>query len=155
MPGGEKLTKQQRTALWLSHHGESFRAKCWIQWCDNTFRVTDAHWHAAHVIPRSEGGPLVFANLRIICAGCNGSMGTSTATEYNRRHPAMGNNATQTAQLVHFKPADVQRIVVEHFRTLCEPLRQERVLDDGDIEAVCWIHKCVILPFFAGVQRTA
>ncbi len=71
----EKITKLLRRAVWDS---KSTEKTCYC--CGDT--IYSDTFHCGHVIPVSKGGETKKENLRAICAGCNGDMGTMNLEEY-------------------------------------------------------------------------
>jgi hypothetical protein len=46
-------------------------------------------WNASHVLAEARGGSRARSNLRALCAGCNGVMGSEHMYDYVlRQHPA-------------------------------------------------------------------
>ena len=66
----EKATipKAIREQCWIQIFGETFKEKCYINWCENDISVFD--FHVGHDKPESEGGTLDVSNLKPICARC-------------------------------------------------------------------------------------
>jgi len=76
------IPKAVREQCWLKVFGESFKQKCYIDWCDNDITVFD--FHVGHDKPESEGGTLNIDNLKPICARCNLSMSNNyTIKQWN------------------------------------------------------------------------
>ena len=76
------IPKAVREQCWLKVFGESFKQKCYIDWCDNDITVFD--FHVGHDKPESEGGSLNIDNLKPICARCNLSMSNNyTIKQWN------------------------------------------------------------------------
>ena len=59
--------------VWFNHFGETYKHKCFIDWCTNTINVFN--FEAGHDIPESKGGSIDLHNLYPICSKCNKSMG--------------------------------------------------------------------------------
>jgi len=59
--------------VWFNHFGETYKHKCFIDWCTNTINVFN--FEAGHDIPQSKGGNIDLHNLYPICSKCNKSMG--------------------------------------------------------------------------------
>ena len=66
------IPKALREQVWIKIFGESFKHKCYIDWCTNEINVFD--FHVGHDKPESRGGTLDINNLKPICARCNLSM---------------------------------------------------------------------------------
>ena len=66
------IPKAIREQCWIQVFGETFKKKCYINWCENDISVFD--FHVGHDKPESEGGTLDVSNLKPICARCNLSM---------------------------------------------------------------------------------
>lgn len=76
------IPKAVREQCWLKVFGESFKEKCYIDWCNNDITVFD--FHVGHDKPESEGGTLNIDNLKPICARCNLSMSNNyTIKQWN------------------------------------------------------------------------
>ena len=76
------IPKAVREQCWLKVFGESFKEKCYIDWCNNEITVFD--FHVGHDKPESEGGTLNIDNLKPICARCNLSMSNNyTIKQWN------------------------------------------------------------------------
>lgn len=76
-----KIPKALRQQVWLAYAGKKFAAKCSVAWCAN--RVTVFDHHIGHNVAEARGGPTALANLRIVCAACNLSMGTRSIDEWS------------------------------------------------------------------------
>lgn len=70
----KKMPKHIKTLVWSQHIGpDKASAPC----CSCRKEIISIRsFHCGHVIAESKGGDLTIANLRPICAACNGSMGT-------------------------------------------------------------------------------
>ena len=66
------IPKAIREQCWIQIFGETFKEKCYINWCENYINVFD--FHVGHDKPESDGGTLDVSNLKPICARCNLSM---------------------------------------------------------------------------------
>jgi len=76
------IPKALREQVWIKIFGESFKHKCYIDWCTNEINVFD--FHVGHDKPESKGGSLDISNLKPICARCNLSMSNNyTIKEWN------------------------------------------------------------------------
>jgi hypothetical protein len=76
------IPKALREQVWIKIFGESFKHKCYIDWCTNEINVFD--FHVGHDKPESKGGSLDMSNLKPICARCNHSMSNNyTIKEWN------------------------------------------------------------------------
>jgi 5-methylcytosine-specific restriction endonuclease McrA len=76
------IPKALREQVWIKMFGESFKHKCYIDWCTNEINVFD--FHVGHDKPESKGGSLDVSNLKPICARCNLSMSNNyTIKEWN------------------------------------------------------------------------
>lgn len=78
----KNLPKNRRFEVWDAYIGKKHgKHECLI--C-NIVEMTQgrSNWHAAHVIPYSNGGDASVCNLRPICADCNLSMGDRNMFEY-------------------------------------------------------------------------
>lgn len=79
----EKIPKALREQVWISKNGETYKAKCYIKWCQNNISVFD--FHCGHNQPESKDGALDLDNLFPICARCNLSMSNNyTIDEWNK-----------------------------------------------------------------------
>jgi len=77
------IPKSLKENVWVKWVGESYSAKCYIEWCKN--KITPFTFEAGHDIPESKGGKTCIENLRPICASCNKSMGDRyTIAEYSK-----------------------------------------------------------------------
>lgn len=65
--------------LWSQHFGELGVAKCF---CCGIIGISQLEFEAGHVIPESKGGKTIIDNLRPICKGCNGMMGSTNMVDY-------------------------------------------------------------------------
>ena len=78
----KNIPKAIREQVWIKSFGESFKHKCYIDWCKNEINVFD--FHVGHDKPESKGGTLDINNLKPICARCNLSMNDNfTIEEWN------------------------------------------------------------------------
>jgi hypothetical protein len=76
------IPKAIREQCWIQIFGETFKEKCYINWCKNDISVFD--FHVGHDKPESEGGTLDISNLKPICARCNLSMSNNyTIKQWN------------------------------------------------------------------------
>ena len=76
------IPKAIREQCWIQVFGETFKEKCYINWCENDISVFD--FHVGHDKPESEGGTLDVSNLKPICARCNLSMSNNyTIKQWN------------------------------------------------------------------------
>ena len=76
------IPKAIREQCWIQIFGETFKEKCYINWCKNDISVFD--FHVGHDKPESEGGTLDVSNLKPICARCNLSMSNNyTIKQWN------------------------------------------------------------------------
>lgn len=77
----KKIPKALQQQVWLEHHGEKFKEKCYIKWCKNIISVFN--YECGHNIPESKGGSTTIDNLYPICSSCNKSMSNKyTITEW-------------------------------------------------------------------------
>jgi hypothetical protein len=76
------IPKAIREQCWIQVFGETFKKKCYINWCENDINVFD--FHVGHDKPESKGGTLDISNLKPICARCNLSMSNNyTIQQWN------------------------------------------------------------------------
>ncbi len=79
----KNIPKSLKENVWKKWIGESYNAKCTVEWCKN--RITPFTFEAGHDIPESKGGKTCIENLRPICSSCNKSMGDRyTIKEYSQ-----------------------------------------------------------------------
>ena len=76
----ERIPAHIKTIVWRTYIGnEKPEAKCY---CCNHETVDIRNFECGHVTAEAKGGPLTVDNLRPICRGCNGAMGTMSMEEY-------------------------------------------------------------------------
>ena len=79
----QSIPKAIREQCWIKTFGETYKSKCFINWCSNEITVFD--FHVGHDQPESKGGTLNIDNLKPICARCNLSMSNNfTIKEWNK-----------------------------------------------------------------------
>jgi 5-methylcytosine-specific restriction endonuclease McrA len=79
----EKIPAHIKTIVWAKYIGSSIpEAKCY---CCKHERIEIRSFECGHVIAEANGGELVVDNLRPICKGCNGGMGTMSMDEYAKK----------------------------------------------------------------------
>jgi 5-methylcytosine-specific restriction endonuclease McrA len=76
----QKIPKKIRTLVWNEYIGGMVgMSKCLC--CDSTV-IDKADFHCGHIIASANGGTNSVENLRPICPGCNGAMGTQNMELY-------------------------------------------------------------------------
>jgi len=76
----ERIPAHIKTIVWRTYIGnEKPEAKCY---CCKHETVDIRNFECGHVVAEAKGGPLTVDNLRPICRGCNGAMGTMSMEEY-------------------------------------------------------------------------
>lgn len=69
----QKIPIALRQACWIQQFGETYRHKCFVDWCHR--KITCFDFEVGHNLPESKGGTLDLYNLRPICRQCNIGMG--------------------------------------------------------------------------------
>lgn len=69
----QKIPIALRQACWVRQFGETYRHKCFVDWCHR--KITCFDFEVGHNLPESKGGTLELDNLRPICRQCNIGMG--------------------------------------------------------------------------------
>ena len=69
----QKIPIALRQACWVRQFGETYRHKCFVDWCHR--KITCFDFEVGHNLPESKGGTLDLDNLRPICRQCNIGMG--------------------------------------------------------------------------------
>jgi hypothetical protein len=80
----KKMPKHIKTLVWSQHIG-SDKASAPCCSCRKEI-ISIRSFHCGHVIAEAKGGDLTIANLRPICAACNGSMGTRSMNEFTKEY---------------------------------------------------------------------
>ena len=76
----ERIPAHIKTIVWRTYIGnEKPEAKCY---CCRHETIDIRNFECGHVVAEAKGGPLTVDNLRPICRGCNGAMGTVSMEEY-------------------------------------------------------------------------
>lgn len=76
----ERIPTHIKTIVWSKYIGGAIpEAKCY---CCQHERIEIRNFECGHVTAEAKGGPLTVNNLRPICRGCNGAMGTMSMEEY-------------------------------------------------------------------------
>ena len=84
-PKKRSIPTHIRRLVWNQNCGErNGIARCWC--CDVTSIGGASGWDCGHIIPVARGGSDDIDNLRPICRGCNGAMGTDNMLEFQRRY---------------------------------------------------------------------
>lgn len=73
------IPKAVRKSSWLTYMGKVYEAPCY---CCKTTLITCDSFHAGHVVAEKNGGLPTVDNIRPVCPGCNGSMGTKNMHEF-------------------------------------------------------------------------
>ena len=76
-PSREKVPPPMRRRVW--HDGDKMCVLCHVSLNLDNFEV-------AHIQAHAKGGQLVLANLTVLCAACNRSVGTQNVDKYRVRH---------------------------------------------------------------------
>ncbi len=71
----QKIPIALRQACWVKQFGETYRHKCFVDWCHRNITCFD--FEVGHNLPESKGGTLDLDNLRPICRQCNIGMGNT------------------------------------------------------------------------------
>lgn len=71
----QKIPIALRQACWVRQFGETYRHKCFVDWCHR--KITCFDFEVGHNLPESKGGTLDLDNLRPICRQCNIGMGNT------------------------------------------------------------------------------
>jgi len=71
----QKIPIALRQACWVKQFGETYRHKCFVDWCPR--KITCFDFEVGHNLPESKGGTLDLENLRPICRQCNIVMGNT------------------------------------------------------------------------------
>lgn len=69
----KKIPKAIRQECWIQNFGETYKHKCYINWCSR--KITCFDFEVGHNKPESKGGTLNLNNLKPICRQCNIGMG--------------------------------------------------------------------------------
>jgi len=76
----ERIPAHIKTIVWRTYIGNTVpEAKCY---CCKHEMIDIRNFECGHVVAEAKGGPLTVENLRPICRGCNGAMGTVSMEEY-------------------------------------------------------------------------
>ena len=78
-----KIPKAIRQECWVRNFGQTFKHKCYVNWCSR--KITCFDFEVGHNKPESKGGPLKINNLRPICRQCNIGMGAKYTIDEWRR----------------------------------------------------------------------
>jgi len=78
-----RIPKKLRSDLWIKYCGEKYNGKCYV---NPNHKVTIDSFHCGHVKAVKNGGTNNIDNLRVICSGCNLSMGIQNLEDYKREH---------------------------------------------------------------------
>lgn len=82
--GPRTAPRALREQVWIRYNGETFEAKCVVDWCQT--KLTVFTFEAGHNVPYSKGGKTSIDNLRPICSACNRGMGnTHTIDEWSKQ----------------------------------------------------------------------
>lgn len=79
----QSIPKQLRMACWNTYIGKLYNTMCP---CCNIVNITSngSEWDCGHINSEAKGGATELTNLRVICSGCNKSMGTTHMKEFAR-----------------------------------------------------------------------
>ena len=69
----KKIPKAIRQECWVRNFGQTFKHKCYVNWCHR--KITCFDFEVGHNRPESKGGTLKINNLKPICRQCNICMG--------------------------------------------------------------------------------
>ena len=73
-PPKKPISKKLKQLVWNKYIGENIAShKCM---CCKITTIKNVDFICGHVKPKIKGGPTEIDNLRPICSGCNGSMGS-------------------------------------------------------------------------------
>jgi len=117
----ERIPAHIKTIVWRTYIGnEKPEAKCY---CCKHETVDIRNFECGHVVAEAKGGPLTVDNLRPICRGCNGAMGTMSMEEYcqkffGRSVLAATAEADDDVFGLFTKPVTPDQIVVDPFADL-------------------------------------
>lgn len=75
----DKIPVSLRNVVWLKYVGGEGTGVCQ---CCYTQEIKRTHFICGHVVSVADGGPTNVANLRPVCADCNGGMGTMNMFEF-------------------------------------------------------------------------
>lgn len=77
------IPKKLREAVWDKYIGDDIgKTKCPLCYLTDIKQGGANSWHCAHVLAEINGGQLTIENLRVICPGCNTSMGSRDLLEF-------------------------------------------------------------------------
>ena len=79
----KRIPKKLRNDLWIKYCGKEYNGECYV---NPSHKVTINNFHCGHVKAVKNGGTNNIENLRVICSGCNLSMGIQNLEEYKREH---------------------------------------------------------------------
>lgn len=85
-PKRKCLPKNRRIEVWEIYIGRNQSLHLCLICNIVEMQQGRSEWHAAHVIPYSNGGGSDVDNLRPICSGCNLSMGDSNMIDYCKEY---------------------------------------------------------------------
>lgn len=76
----QQIPPKLRQKIWYNFFANNLVGICYC--CKKEVHNVKAGWHCSHVIAEKHGGTLSFDNLRVCCAKCNLSMGTTNMYTY-------------------------------------------------------------------------
>jgi hypothetical protein len=76
------ISKKRRMEVWNHWIGEEHGCTNCPLCLKVKIQQGGSEWHTSHVVSHNDGGTIEVQNLRVICGGCNGAMGSYSMLEY-------------------------------------------------------------------------
>ena len=83
-----KIPKKIRELTWNKYIGEDEGTSLCM--CCGITKISQMNFHCGHCVSEANGGSLELDNMRPICSGCNGSMGSKNMNDFMKKFKLKG-----------------------------------------------------------------
>ena len=84
----KKIPKKIKELTWYKYIGKEIAVSLCM--CCNETEICQMNFHCGHCVSEANGGSLEVDNMRPICSGCNGSMGSMNMNDFIKKFKLSG-----------------------------------------------------------------